>query len=192
MQTSKTNVVKKTKDKIAEARRQFCITQIQNTKKIIKQLPNAILLNSLLSLVVLPYEDSTLKNGEKIFQGKMKDINLKLGFSPILFQPIRSCVDGEVKYSNGTIYAYINKLRNAIADQNIIIDVSEEEPLITFFNIYYMKGSCKKCPTLKCAEKGLKRQGRGVCDFKITVTLVQLKKLEMYIADSYLKAIGGK
>ena len=122
----------------------------------------------------------------------MKDINLKLGFTPILFQPIRSCVDGEVKYSNGTIYAYINKLRNAIAHQNIIVGVSKEEPLITFFNIYYMKGSCKKCPTLKCTEKGLKRQGRGVCDFNISVTLVQLKKLAMYIADSYLKAIGGK
>lgn len=192
----KKDAEKRTKDEASAERRKFCITQIQNTKKIInsfsknKELSLTVLLNSLLSLVVLPCEDSKVKDGERIFPGSMQNIMKNFGFTPDIFAPIKKCTNGKVERCNRTIYVYINKLRNAVAHQNIIIDVDKDRSIhITLFNIY---NYCKGCKSLDCIKEGWRRQGGGVCDFQITVTLGQLKKLAMYIADSYLKAIGGR
>ena len=40
-------------------------------------------------------------------------------------------------------------------------------------------------------KKGLQYNRNGIIDFEITVTVEQLQKLALYIADSYLKAIEG-
>lgn len=175
---------------------EFYISQIKTTKKIIEQFSNndefspAMLINSLLSLVVLPFEKAKKKDGNKIFPGSYKDLEKKLGFNPEIFQPIKSCKNqGKIDYSNKNIYVYINKFRNGIAHQNLSISVSDERQVyISIWNKFESQ-SCKKCKYKTCMEKGLKLENGGVVDFKIKVTVTQLQKLSLYIADSYLKAI---
>lgn len=181
-----------------DAQRKFCINQIKNTKKIIDQFSNnmelssTVLLNSLLSFVVLPFESVKQKNGERVFQGKMAEINKNLGFTPDIFVPIKSCINNDITFGKRTIYEYVNKLRNAIAHQNINITVDENRIIhISLYNIFEGK-DCKKCNAKKCKEKGLSKTGRGICDFRITVNISQLKKLAMYVANSYLNSIEGE
>ena len=58
---------------------EFFIEQIKTTKKIIHtfskndEFSPTMLINSLLSLVVLPFESAKITNGEKIFPGGYKD-----------------------------------------------------------------------------------------------------------------------
>ena len=171
---------------------EFYIAQIETTKKIIKEFSAykefspTMLLNSLLSLVVLPYEKAKKKNGDRIFSGKYEQISKNLGFSPDVFQPIKCCDGKEIKYNNKTIYAYINKLRNGIAHQNLSVNVNENKEVhISIYN-QYSGVNCKKCKSKKCEAKGLKKGNGGVVDFQITVSIQQLQKIALYIADSYL------
>lgn len=173
----------------------FYIDQIKTTKQIINRFSNTeefsptMLINSLLSLVVLPYESAKIKNGEKIFPGGYKDLEKKLGFSPVIFNPIKSCDGEEVKYGNKTIYSYINKFRNGIAHQNLSVSVDENRVIyVTIYN-KFTSPKCKGCKSKRCTEKGLQYAKCGIVDFKITVTVQQLQKVALYIADSYLKAM---
>ena len=176
---------------------EFFIEQIKTTKTIIQTFSKTakfsptMLINSLLSLVVLPFESAKATNGEKIFPGGYKDLEKKLGFSPVIFQPIKSCDGNNVIYSNKTIYSYINKFRNGIAHQNLSVFVDEEK--VVYITIYnkYTNVKCQKCKIKNCVQKGLQYSKSGIVDFKITVTVPQLQKLALYIADSYLKAIEG-
>ena len=184
------------KEKI-ENSSEFFIEQIKTTKKIIHtfsktdEFSPTMLINSLLSLVVLPFESAKVTNGEKIFPGGYKDLEKKLSFSPVIFQPIKSCDENNITYSNKTIYSYINKFRNGIAHQNLNVLVDEDKVIyITIYN-KYTNTKCKKCKQKTCLEKGLQYNKSGIVDFKITVTVSQLQKLALYIADSYLKAIDG-
>lgn len=177
---------------------EFYISQIKTTKAIIERFSETgefsptMLINSLLSLVILPFENAKRRDREKVFPGKYKELEKKLGFSPVIFQPISGCRNGEVDYGNRTIYAYINKFRNGIAHQNLSVSVAEDRSIrITIYNKYENK-DCKKCTSKKCTHKGLEYSNGGVLDFKITVTVGQLQKLAIYIADSYLKAIGER
>ena len=92
-------------------------------------------------------------------------------------------------YSYKTIYSYINKFRNGIAHQNLNVFVNEDK--VVYITIYnkHTNIKCQKCKIKKCVEKGLQYNKSGIVDFKITVTVSQLQKLALYIADSYLKAI---
>lgn len=173
----------------------FYITQIKTTIAIIEKFSKTdefsptMLINSLLSLVVLPFESAKRRNREKIFPGEFKELSKKLGFSPVVFNPIKSCDEINPKYANRTIYAYINKFRNGIAHQNLSVAVAEDKSVhITIYN-RYENPKCKRCKSKKCAEKGLQYSSGGIVDFKITVTVNQLQKLALYIANSYLKAI---
>ena len=174
----------------------FFVSQINTTKEIIKQFSNSkefsptMLINSLLSLVVLPFEQAKKANGDKIFPGKYKDLEKKLGFSPVIFQPIKCCDGKEIKYHNKTIYSYINKFRNGIAHQNLIVNVNEKREIsITIYNKFNCK-NCNKCKSKKCTAKGLQYSKSGIVDFKIAVTVNQLQKIALYVADSYLNAIN--
>ncbi len=174
----------------------FYIEQIKTTKKIIKEFSNnkefspTMLLNSLLSLVILPYEDAKKRDRSKIFDGKLLDLEKKLGITPVIFLPIKSCGD-KVEYNNRTVKLFVNKFRNGIAHQNLEVTVGENrEVRITIYNKYSCP-ACKKCTKKICTEKGLTYQNGSVIDFKITVSVTQLQHLALYIADSYLKAIEG-
>lgn len=175
----------------------FFIEQIKTTKEIIKRFSNTeefsptMLINSLLSLVILPFEKAKKTTRERIFPGTYKELERKLGFNPIIFQPIKSCNGREILYYNKTIYAYINKFRNGIAHQNLKVNVDENR--IIFITIYnkFKNVNCNKCKVKQCKNKGLSYSQSGIIDFKITVTVNQLQKLALYIADSYLKAIKG-
>ena len=126
---------------------------------------------------------------QKIFPGKYSDLEKKLGFSPLIFQPIKSCNSKKTVYYYKTIYAYINKFRNGIAHQNLSVSVDENKEIrITIFNVY--NKNCKNCKSKNCINKGLNYSPKGIVDFKITVTVKQLQKIALYIADSYLKAIS--
>lgn len=175
---------------------EFFISQIETTKRIVTTFSNtdefspAMLINSLLSLVILPFECAKKKDGEKIFPGKFSDLLKKLSVTPSVFVPIKSCSDGKPEYSNKTIYAFVNKFRNGIAHQNLTVDVDEQRHIhITVVNKFSCN-NCKKCDKKCCEEKGLKKQGKSVVDFEIRVTVKELQKIAMYIADSYLKAIS--
>lgn len=174
---------------------EFYVLQIKNTKEIIRRFANCkelsptMLINSLLSLVIFPFEKAKRADGNKIFPGTYKELEEKLGFHPIIFAPIKGCQNGRVKYSNKTIYTYINKFRNGIAHQNLDVYVDENKIIyITIYNVFNAR-ECMKCQSLACKEKGVEHVRGESIDFKITVTVEQLQKLALYIADSYLVAI---
>lgn len=73
------------KSKITDQTKGFYIEQIKTTKKIIKEFSPTMLLNSLLSLVLLPYEKAKAKNGEKIFSGEINNLFKLFGIQPIVF-----------------------------------------------------------------------------------------------------------
>ena len=175
---------------------EFFISQIETTKRIVKKFSKTdefsptMLINSLLSLVILPYECAKKKDGGRIFPGKFTDLTSKLSVLPSVFVPIKSCLDGRPEYSNRTIYAFVNKFRNGIAHQNLTVDVDDQRQIhITVVNKFSCN-NCKKCKNKCCEEKGLKKLGKSVIDFEIRVTVEELQKIALYIADSYLKAIS--
>ena len=195
----KNQKAKKAAEKIDEMEQAFFISQIETTKEIIRKYSNTdefsptMLLNSLLSLVIIPYERAKKSKGERIFPGKLDDLSKRLPISPTVFQPIKSCSGDKVTYGNKTIYSFVNKFRNGIAHQNLLVDVDEKREVhITICN----KFSCSECThcakkkARKCGEKGLKRENGAVIDFEIRVTVNELQKLALYIADCYLKAIS--
>lgn len=182
---------------IDEKTQNFFIDQIKTTKEIINKFSDTeefsptMLINSLLSLVVLPFESAKKANGEKIFPGTYKELEKKLRFNPIIFQPIKKCDGNKTEYANKTIYAYINKFRNGIAHQNLTVSVNEKR--VIFITVYnkFKCSNCNKCKSKVCTKKGLQYIRSGIVDFQITVTVKQLQKLALYIADSYLKMIEG-
>lgn len=195
----KNQKVKKAAKKIDEKEQAFFISQIETTKEIIRKYSNTdefsptMLLNSLLSLVIIPYERAKKSNGERIFPGKLEDLSKRLSVSPTVFQPIKSCSKDKIIYGNKTIYSFVNKFRNGIAHQNLSVDVDENREVhITICN----KFSCNECKNCvkktmrKCEEKGLTRENGAVIDFEIRVTVNELQRLALYIADCYLKAIS--
>ena len=174
----------------------FYINQIRTTQKIINKFKDdeyspTVVINSLLSLVILPYEKAKKNNGEKIFSGKLADLQKKLGILPLIFVPIKFCNGSSPQFENKTIYTFVRKFRNGIAHQNLLVTAVENMPVQFTFVNKLSCSECKKCKTEKCKEKGAYKQGDGIVDFKITCTIEQLQKISLYIADSYLKAIEG-
>ena len=175
---------------------EFFISQIEATKRIVKTFSNtdefspAMLINSLLSLVILPFECAKKRNKERVFPGKYVDLIKKLSVTPSVFVPIKSCSGEKTEYGNKTIYVFVNKFRNGIAHQNLTVDIDEQRHIhITVVNKFSCN-NCKKCKKKCCEEKGLKKQGNSVVDFKIRVTVEELQKIALYIADAYLKVIS--
>lgn len=183
------------KKQVSKAVEEFYINQIETTKVIVEKFSDSdefsptMLINSLLSLVILPFEKAKKSNRKKIFPDKYQDLEKKLGILPQVFSPIKSCKNGEIEYSNKTIYSFVDKFRNGIAHQNLLIEVNEDRVIyIVIFNKYPCNSKCK---VNKCKEKGLNKLDRCVVDFKIKITVKELQKIALYIADSYLKAIKG-
>lgn len=137
-----------------EQLREFYINQIKTTEKIVKQFSNTsefsptMLLNSLLSLIILPYENVKRSGRGKVFSGKIKELNKKFGFNPEIFEPIESCNGNKPNYKKRKdIYTYVGKFRNAIAHQNLRVIVGDKREIeIVIFNRF--KGNkCSKCRT---------------------------------------------
>lgn len=179
-----------------DTQRPFFIKQIETTKKIIKKFSNTdefsptMLINSLLSLVVLPFECAKKTDGNKIFPGHFADLVKKLGISPQIFVPRKSCVDGNVSYNNKTIYAFVNKFRNGIAHQNLEVSVDEQRRVNIIITNKFSCKNCNKCKEKRCLEKSVEKHGNSIIDFRIKVTVSELQKVALYIADAYLKAIS--
>ena len=180
--------------KRSDQEKHFYIEQIKTTKRIIDEFSNnkdfspTMLLNSLLSLVVLPFEKAKTNNGDKIFKGKFNELMRRFGIHPVIFLPIKLCED-KLKCGNRTIYAFVNKLRNGIAHQNLKVSVDENRNVwITIYNKYSGR-NCRKCTHKSCTDKGLTYSSFGIIDFEIKVSVTQLQKIAIYIADSYLKSI---
>ena len=179
-----------------DTQRQFFIAQIETTKQIIKKFSNTeefsptMLINSLLSLVVLPFECAKKTDGSKIFPGRFADLVKKIGITPQIFVPIKNCVDGDVSYNNKTIYAFVNKFRNGIAHQNLEVSVDEQRHVNIIITNKFSCKNCNKCKEKRCLEKGVEKHGNSIIDFRISVTVNELQKVALYIADAYLKAIS--
>ena len=155
----------------------FTIKRIKQTKDLLNNLnPNSdeyltMLLNSLLSLIILPVEEIKRKPREKTFNIRINDFYKIIGVTPIKFDPIKSVdKNGNIIKRNRTTNNFVIKLRNAIAHQNIKVNEIEGKTYITLFNIF-------KSNNLK----------RGIRDFEIKLSLVELRRLSLFIAESYLK-----
>lgn len=182
-----------------DSTQEFCIKQIVTTKKIIENFSDArefsltMLINSLMSLVILPFEQSKKRNGKRTFEGRYESEIIKnLGISPEIFKPIKSCDGENIVFNYKTIRKFINKFRNGIAHQNLEVCISEDKVIhIIIYNKFYCN-QCKKCKKKICKEKGIIFSNGCAIDFKIIVTVQELQKLALYIADSYLEAIDGE
>lgn len=150
------------------------INQIKSTMQLISSidqdddlyLPN--LLNCLLSLVVLPVEDLKKKPREKIFGSSFKEFQKKTGIDPLLFNPIKCVNKGRIEYNRRTPQKFVEKLRNGIAHQNISIKEFEGNQYIIIYNKF-----------------------NKIKDFEIKITPRQLKRLAVFIGNSYLKSNWG-
>lgn len=176
----------------------FYIKQIKATIRLIENDEGnnddkiALLLNSLLSLVVLPYEKAKKKNKKRIFAGSFNEKVVKgIGIIPLVFSPIKKCNKYSPQFSKKEITTFINKLRNGIAHQNITIHYVEDELHFLIANEFSCS-ECKSCKEKMCAKHGVKKQKNKVQDFAIDVTAKQLRKTALYIARSYLTAIEGE
>lgn len=173
----------------------FYIKQIKTTKKIIEKYSESqefsptMLINSLLSLVILPFEKAKKKDGKKIFPGSYKNLEKDIGILPTVFTPIKFCKRENPTFESKTIYSFIRKFRNGIAHQNLNVIVAENHTVRIKINNKFSCSGCKKCKSKACKNKGLNIDGNSVVDFEINVTVKQLQKLAEYIANSYLKSI---
>ena len=85
------------KKQVSKAVEEFYINQIETTKVIVEKFSDSdefsptMLINSLLSLVILPFEKAKKSNRKKIFPDKYQDLEKKLGILPQVFSPIKSC-----------------------------------------------------------------------------------------------------
>ena len=183
------------KTTITREERDFYKKQIETTISIVETFSNnnefspTMLINSLLSLVVLPFEAAKKHDRTKTFPGSLETVMKSFLCYPEIFSPIKCCNGEKVLYGNKTIYSFVNKFRNGIAHQNLRVNVDENRNItITIYNIF-VSGACKNCKNKVCKEKGLSPSRGKVEDFRITVTVPQLQKIALYIANSYLKSM---
>ncbi len=173
----------------------FYLAEIKTTQQMIEDLGKdgvympTLLINSLLSMIVLPYEKAKNRNGDKIFSDKFSVFEKALGIAPTQFVPINYCENCVVKYNKKTTKIFINKLRNGIAHQNLTVSIVNDTDFKITIKNKYQSRNCNKCQNPTCKEKGLKRENGGVVDFEITVNVVQLSRLANYIANAYIRAI---
>ena len=176
----------------------FYLAEIKTTQQMITDLGNkgvympTLLINSLLSMIVLPHEKAKTKNKEKVFTEKYSVFEQRMGITPTIFQPIKSCENGKIQYNNKVTSIFINKLRNGIAHQNITVSITDDTDFMITIKNKYRGRDCNKCPNPICKDKGLKRENSGVIDFEITVNVAKLNRLANYIANAYIKAIEQK
>lgn len=142
-----------------------------------------ILLNSLLSLIVLPTEELKKEKGKKLLSGKYSEFLKSVNITPLVFNPIKTFDGDEPKYEKKTVNSFFRKLRNGIAHQNIEFVDADDEALIVFYNVA-SSGSKEKAQ--KCNGKCEVNRNK-VIDFKIKVNASQLKKLALYIAYKYVE-----
>ena len=173
----------------------FYLAEIKTTQQMLLDLQDTgeysptLLLNSLLSMIVLPYEKAKNKDSKFLSGEDIAFIENELGILPILFQPIRGCKNCKISYNQKSLKAFVNKLRNGIAHQNIKVAITGDKEFCITIKNKYTSGSCNNCPNPVCKEAGLKRENGGVIDFEVVVTVDQLRKLAEYISNAYVKAI---
>lgn len=173
----------------------FYLAEIKTTQQMLTDLGNkgvympTLLINSLLSMIVLPHEKAKAKSSEKVFSGKYSLFEQRMGITPTIFQPIKKCEDGNIQYNNKVTSVFINKLRNGIAHQNITVSIVNDKDFRITIKNKYQNRNCNKCQNPTCKQKGLKRENGGVIDFEIAVNVAQLNRLANYIANAYIKAI---
>lgn len=172
----------------------FYLAEIKTTHRILVDMNDmdeytpTLLLNSLLTLIVLPYEKGK-RNSDNIFKLKIKDFERSMGISPSIFVPISHCTECNVKYNKRTTTAFINKMRNGIAHQNISVSICGDRDFTITIKNKYKNKNCNRCSNPTCKQKGLKRENGGVIDFEIKLSIEQLRRLAEYISSAYLKLI---
>lgn len=149
------------------------IKRIKETKTVLEEANTndekylTILLNSLLSLVILPTEELKRKPRQKVFGSNMSTFLKSTGVVPIKFDPIKDYKDKKVVHYNRTPQKFVEKLRNGIAHQCIKINEFEGKSYIVIYNVF-------------------DRNKYKAIDFETKLSVVELKKLALYIANCYL------
>ena len=173
----------------------FYLAEIETTQKMLSNLEElqdyqpTLLLNSLLSMIVLPFEKAKSKECEKIFSDDISVLCKSIGVYPTLFKPISKCRHEKVSCYRENVKTFVKKLRNGIAHQNIHIEIFGDRDFKITIRNKFCCDECCKCANRMCEKKGIKKCRDGVIDFEITVTVDQLKKIAEYISNVYLKAI---
>lgn len=154
------------------------LRRIRETKQILFEFDETddryftILLNSLLSLIVLPTEKLKRRPMEKVFGASFAVFQNVTGIVPKVFNPIKKFdkAKGDFVRGNNTPQWFVNKLRNGIAHQHIEFIDTDADTKIRIFNVF---------PT----EEAKKRE----IDFDIVLSAPELKSLALFIADCYLR-----
>ena len=123
----------------------YIIEQIEKTEYLLNNTKEndeyylTILLNSLLSLIILPVEDIKRKSRKNVFKTKYEDFLKIIGVAPIIFDPNEYNNGIKTKTHYKTTSNFIHKLRHGIAHQCIEISIFENNTFITIFNIRKLK-----------------------------------------------------
>lgn len=146
-----------------------------------------VLLNSLLSLVVLPIEQIKRQKGKQVFNGRYTEFLKTVSITPIVFSPIKKLnEDGTVENEKRLISCFVRKLRNSVAHQNIEFIDGEEETYIRFYNV-----ASNNSKAIKKYSGNCKIEHSKLIDFEIKINAIQLKKLAIYIANKYLEGTAN-
>ena len=184
--------------------RDFILCQIKETLEVndlldLSSLTNRILLyNSLISLIVLPVEEikrsGTAKEKNRLYKRSLSDLLDSCSFSLEIFEPI-SGFDKEtqrLKFNKKDMYAFMKKLRNAIAHQNVRFHEEDGCTRIIFSNLYASSVQPSKEIKEELKRHGLEPKGKGVEDFRISISFEELKKLSDWIGSEYLRTLEFK
>lgn len=186
---------------LMDATRDFILCQIEETLETneildLSSLQHRIMLyNSLVALIILPVEEMK-KRGTKgetnpLYSTSLSNLRKQCHFSLELFEPIEriSSSKGEVKFNRKNLYAFMRKLRNAIAHQNVRFIEQDGTASIVLFNIYPQSAKQAKVVADQLEKRGLTPKGNGVEDFRIKMTFEELRTLGNWIGSEYLRAL---
>ena len=166
---------------------ELCIDIINKTLELLeydyidKFTETTVILNSMLSLIIMPYETNK-KSGGRVYEGKINDIFGGIDIKYDCFAPLKFDKKG-VYVGNKTIKTFVNKLRNGLAHQNINTSVDENGN--TVFTIYNIFGCTRKFELSNEVKDKVIINKSNIIDFMITVSPSALKSIAEYIAKSY-------
>ena len=153
----------------------YTFKRINQTIEIINNLESksdnymTMLMNSLLSLIVLPIEELKRDDTKRFFGDRMVKFYKQTGIVPIKFDPQWVNENNKLVNQNRIPKNFFIRLRNSISHQNIEETEIDGVTYITFFNQFKQKG--RKEP---------------IVDFIVKVSDKELKKLSLFIGRTYL------
>ena len=185
-----------------DATKGFIICQIKESLETnevldLSSLTNRILLyNSLISLIVLPVEEikkrGTQSEKNRLYQKRLTDLIEACNFSLEVFEPIAGFDKNtkRLKFNKKDMYAFMRKLRNSVAHQNVrFYEEDAELARITFFNLYTSPVQPSQDIMNELEKRNLKLKNKAVEDFRVSMSFESMRTLSDWIGSEYLRAL---